>query len=78
VGRDVDEQTVRVWVRAVWRLRDGREITRTVKREIEGDPDDGERRAIVLREFVEELQATGCTFREGRGALVQVLGTITD
>jgi len=73
-----DEPTVRVWVRAVWRLPTGREITRTVKRVVAGDPEDAERRAIVLREFIEELRATGWEFREVRATLVAVLGTLTD
>jgi hypothetical protein len=59
-----DEPAVRVWVRAVWRLPTGgdaaqRAPARTVKRAIEGDPEDTERRAIELWEFVEEWRATG-------------------
>jgi len=38
----------------------------------------GAERAFVLREFIEELQAIGYEFREGRGVLVAVLGTMTD
>jgi hypothetical protein len=64
--------------RATWRLASGREITRTVKREVEGDPTDEERRAIVLREFLEELQERGNAFPEGHGALLEVLGAMTD
>ncbi len=74
----MEERTVRVWVRAVWRLPTGREITRTVKREVAGDPEDSERRAVVLREFIDELHEVGYEFREGHGALVSMLGTLTD
>lgn len=65
-------------MRGTWRLGSGREITRTVKREVVGDPHDAERRAVVFHEFMEELQASGHDFPEGRGALVAVLGTLTD
>lgn len=70
--------TIRVWVRASWRLPSGREITHTVKRQVGGDPEDMERRAIVLREFLDELREVGYAFPEGHGALVEVLGMMTD
>jgi hypothetical protein len=78
-----DPPRIRVWIRAgalwaAWRLVSDREITRTVKREVAGDPKDEERRAIVLRELLEELQDVGYAFPEGHGALVAVLGAMTD
>lgn len=73
-----DPPRIRVWLRGRWALDDGREITRTAKREVAGEPDDAERRAIVLREFLEEVREIGYDFPEGRGVLVEVLGTMTD
>jgi hypothetical protein len=73
-----DPPRIRVWIRATWRLANGREITRTVKREVVGDPRDEERRAIVLRELLEEVQDAGYALPEGHGALVTVLGAMTD
>jgi len=67
--------TVRVWVRAVWRLPSGREITRTVSREVAREPDDPERALIVLDALIKEVEAVGHPFREGHGRLVEVLGT---
>lgn len=73
-----DTPRIRVWIRAVWRLPDGREITRTVKRDVAGDPKDDEHRAILFHELLEELRAVGCDFPEGHGALIEILGTMTD
>jgi len=70
-----DEITLRVWVRAVFRLDSGREITRTVRWEASGDPDDAERIAIILYELTEELNEKGQDFPEGHGILITVLGT---
>jgi hypothetical protein len=73
-----DEGTARVWVRGRWRLPNGREITRTAKREVQTAPDDMEHRLVVLHDFLEELLATGLDLPEGHGEIVEILGTMTD
>jgi hypothetical protein len=73
-----DAPHMRIWIRARWQLADGPLITRTVKREIETDPDDAERRAVAVYEFPAELRERGHDFAEGHGALVEVLGMLTD
>ncbi len=72
-----DEARIRCWVRAIWRLPDGHRITRTVRREVPGDPEDEERALVVLHELLEELRAAGYEFPEGHGMLEQVLGATT-
>ncbi len=73
-----EPRLLRVWVRGRWQLPDGRVITRTARREVRADRDEAERRLVVLHEFIEELLATGCGFPEGDGALIEILGTMTD
>jgi len=68
----------RLIVRGMFRLSSGKEITRTVIREVAGNVDDEERVSIALYELPEELQTAGYPFREGRLRLVQVLGTTRD
>lgn len=64
-------------MRAIWRLPDGHCITRTVRLEVPGDPEDEERALVVLHELLEELRAAGYEFPEGHGILEQVLGATT-
>jgi len=64
----------RLIVRGMFRPSSGKEITRTVIREIGGSVDDEERVALTLHELLEELQAISYPFREGHGRLVRVLG----
>lgn len=67
--------SVRVWVRDIWLLPDGRQITRTVSREIACEPGDEERVLIALDALMEELRAEGHMFPQGLARLVEVLGT---
>jgi hypothetical protein len=73
-----DAPRIRIWIRALWQLTDGRQITRTVKRELVSDPEDGERRAVALYEFLAELRELGHDFAEGHGVLLEELGMLTD
>lgn len=68
----------RLIVRGIFRLPDGHQITRTVVRDIDGDPAGDERLAIAYQELLEELRATGHAFREGRATLVELLGAMHD
>ncbi|MGI8961534.1 MAG: hypothetical protein ACR2IV_17590 [Bryobacteraceae bacterium] len=52
-------------------------MTRAVTLRVTGDPTDEERVAIVYQELLEELYA-GYQFREGKGALIEILGSILD
>jgi hypothetical protein len=72
---DHPPSTFRVWVRGIWQLPGGRRITRTVSREIVCEPGDEERILIAFDALVEELRAEGHLVPQGRGQLVEVLGT---
>ena len=63
-------------VRGIFRFPNGRALTRTVTREILGDPTDEERTAIAYQELLEELNTVGYSFREGKGIFVGLLGVM--
>ncbi len=67
---------IRIVVRGVWLLDDGRRITRTVHRFVLADPKDEERVAIIYGELIEEINAIGHEFPEGHADLVEVLGAL--
>lgn len=72
-----EPRTVSIWLRGVFQLTNGRQITRTVRRQVRVEPDDRAEEciAIALTELVDELRATGQDFAEGHSTLVQILGT---
>jgi hypothetical protein len=67
----------RVWIRGVFQLSNGRQITRTVRRDFILQSGDNERPAIVFNALWEELQAVGHDFPEGHGTLVEILGSLS-
>lgn len=67
----------RLIVRGIFQFPKGRRLTRTVTRTVTGDPKDDERVAIVYQELLGELRA-GYAFREGRGVLLEILGSLLD
>ena len=72
-----DRPSVTLWVRGVFRLPDGRGITRTVRWDGEIAADDDERKAVLAYELIETLEHGGHTFREGHAMLVELLGVAT-
>lgn len=71
-----DGPIIRAWVRAAWRLPDGRTVVRTARRDVTGDPEDEGRAIAIVQEFIEELGAEGYLFADGRGTLIEVVGTM--
>lgn len=69
-----DRPSVTLWVRGVFVLPDGKRLTRTVRSDVAIAPDDGERKAVLAYEMIEELQHAGHDFPEGRAVLVELLG----
>lgn len=69
--------SINVWARGVFQLASGRQMTRTVRKQVTLDPEDvtRERIAIALAELVDELRGVGHEFPEGHGVLVELLGT---
>jgi hypothetical protein len=67
-----------VWIRGVFQLPSGRQITRTVHRDFILRPGDDERPAIALNALWEELRTVGHDFSEGHGTLVEILGSMAD
>lgn len=72
---DHPPSSMRIWVRGIRQLPDGRQITRTVGREVPCEPGDVEHVLIALDALAEELAENGHRFPEGHGWLVEVLGT---
>lgn len=68
--------SLKLIVRGIFSFSNGKSLTRTVTREILGDPGDEERIAIAYQELLEELHA-GYPFREGKGVLIELLGATT-
>ncbi len=64
-------------MRGVFRLPDGRCITRTVRRDGDVAADDEERKAVLAYELIETLEHGGHDFREGHAMLVESLGVAT-
>ncbi|MDQ6832444.1 MAG: hypothetical protein M3008_03505 [Chloroflexota bacterium] len=75
LGNDRPSSTL--WVRGVFRLESGREITRTVRWDGAIDPDDEERKAVLAYELIETLEHGGHDFREGHAMPVELLGVAT-
>ncbi len=75
LGNDRPSSTL--WVRGVFRLESGREITRTVRWDGEVAADDEERKAVLAYELIETLEHGGHDFREGHVMLVELLGVAT-
>lgn len=67
---------IRIIVRGVWHLADGRRITRAVHRYVLADPKDEERAAIVYDALLEEVQAIGHDFPKGHAELEPMLGAV--
>ncbi len=72
-----DHPSVTLWVRGIFRLADGRLMTRTVRAAAAIAADDAERKAVLAYELVEELQHAGHNFPEGHAVLVELLGVAT-
>jgi hypothetical protein len=68
----------KVWIRGVFQLPNGRQITRTVRRDFIIQPGDDERPAIMFNDLWEELRTAGHNFAEGHGTLVEILGGMPD
>ncbi len=72
-----DHPSVTLWVRGVFRLADGRRLTRTVRAAAAIAADNEERKAVLAYELVEELEHAGHHFPEGHAVLVELLGVAT-
>ncbi|MCA1693921.1 MAG: hypothetical protein LC749_03860 [Actinobacteria bacterium] len=70
-----DHPSVTLWMRGVFRLADGRRITRTVCAAATIAADDEERKAVLAYKLVEEIEHAGHHFPEGHAVLVELLGT---
>jgi hypothetical protein len=73
-----EPRTARVWIRGVFRLASGQTITRTVRRNFVIRPGDDARPARMFDELLAEVQTVGWDFPEGRGTLIEFLGTMQD
>jgi len=79
-----EPREAKLWIRGVFQLPTGRHAAqrapaRTVRRDFIIQPDEEEERAaIVYDALLEELQTAGYDFAEGHGALVQILGSMSD
>ncbi len=65
-----DHPSVSLWVRGVFRLANGRLMTRTVRAAAMIAADDEERKAGLAYELTEELEHAGHDFPEGHAMLV--------
>jgi hypothetical protein len=73
-----EPREARVWIRGVFQLPNGCQITRTVRCDFTIQPGDDERPDIVFHDLWEELRTVGHVFPEGHGALVAILGSMAD
>ena len=71
-----DHPAVALWVRGIFRLPNGRLMTRTVRAAAIA-ADDEERKAVLAYELIEELQHAGHDVPEGHALLVELLGVAT-
>jgi hypothetical protein len=72
-----DNPTIRIWIRARWRLPSGDSVVRTVRRDVAGDPDDATQVAAAVRLAVARLESEGTALTEGRATLIDLIGTET-
>ena len=72
-----DDPTIRIWIRARWRLPSGDSIVRTVRRDVTGDSTDAAQVAAAVATAVARLETDGVAFAEGRATLVELLATET-
>jgi hypothetical protein len=68
------DQAMPLWVRGVFRLDDGQEITRTIRSQTDATREESSLDAAIAH-LIATLTSTGYGFTEGHGVLIELLGT---